>query len=149
MDHPRHIVCVSGLFTNREGKVLLVKTPRRGWETPGGQVELGESLLEALVREVREESTCEVSVERLVSVCSNVAQPEMVIFMFTGAHVSGVPRASDETIDAGWFDVEQALACVTAPGPAARLRDALDPASRPLYRVYSHAPFAVRLEQRL
>ena len=149
MDHPRHIVCVSGLFTNSEGKILVVKTPRRGWETPGGQVEVGESLLDALIREVREESTCEVAVERLVSVCTNVSAPEMVIFMFAGRHVSGVPRASDETIDAGWFDAEEALRRVTAPGPAARLRDALDPTPRPLYRVYSHAPFAVRLEQRL
>jgi ADP-ribose pyrophosphatase YjhB (NUDIX family) len=49
MDHPRHIVAVSGLFFNREGGVLLVKTERRGWECPGGQVELGEDLIAALI----------------------------------------------------------------------------------------------------
>ncbi len=30
MDHPRHIVAVSGLFFNSDGLVLLVKTERRG-----------------------------------------------------------------------------------------------------------------------
>src|SRR5262245_61055762 len=62
MDDPRHIVGVSGLFFNRDGSVLLVKTERRDWECPGGQVELGEDLITALIRETREESGCEVAI---------------------------------------------------------------------------------------
>jgi hypothetical protein len=38
MSDPQHIVAVSGLFYNSDGQVLLVKTERRGWECPGGQV---------------------------------------------------------------------------------------------------------------
>jgi 8-oxo-dGTP diphosphatase len=52
LSDPRHIVAVCGLFTNAAGQVLLVKPPHRGWECPGGQVELGEELIATLVREV-------------------------------------------------------------------------------------------------
>src|SRR4051812_22410405 len=48
---PQHIVAVAGLFYDEQGRVLLVKTERRGWECPGGQVECGEDLVEASVRE--------------------------------------------------------------------------------------------------
>lgn len=141
--HPRHIVAVSGCFTSEAGQLLLVRTPRRGWEFPGGQVESGEDLLATLRREVREECGCEVDIERLVAVYSNVAPPEKVIFLFTGRHRAGVPRAGDETLDAGWFTPEEALRQVTNPPDALRLRDALAGHARPVYRVYTTQPFAL------
>jgi 8-oxo-dGTP pyrophosphatase MutT (NUDIX family) len=45
MEHPKHIVAVMGIVRNSEGQILLVRTPRRGWEPPGGQVENGEDVL--------------------------------------------------------------------------------------------------------
>jgi hypothetical protein len=39
MNHPGHIVCVAGLFTDEAGEALTVNTPRRGWKFAGGQVE--------------------------------------------------------------------------------------------------------------
>jgi 8-oxo-dGTP diphosphatase len=45
MNYPVHIVSVGGLIENSEGKILMVKSPDRGWEIPGGQVEEGKALL--------------------------------------------------------------------------------------------------------
>jgi ADP-ribose pyrophosphatase YjhB (NUDIX family) len=67
---------VLGLVTDTRERFLLVKGDRRGWEPPGGQVELGEDLAVALKREVREESGCEIEVGRLVGVYSNLGGPE-------------------------------------------------------------------------
>lgn len=53
MELPEHIVAVEGLISNRKGKVLLVHHPDRGWQFPGGKVELGEDLVTALKREVQ------------------------------------------------------------------------------------------------
>jgi 8-oxo-dGTP diphosphatase len=149
MGDPRHIVAVSGLFFDRDGQVLLVKTERRGWECPGGQVELGEDLIAALIREVHEESGCEVEVERLAGVYTNPVAPQKVMFQFIGRYVSGTPRGSEETAEVAWFSVDEALRLVAFPANLAKLNDALRAAERPIYRVYSTQPYAVELEREI
>ena len=62
-EHPRHVVAVTGFVTDAKQRVLLVRVADRGWEMPGGQVETGESLLDALRREVEEESGCRIEID--------------------------------------------------------------------------------------
>ena len=50
-----HFVSAAGLVY-KDGKVLLIRSARRGWEFPGGVVEQGEAILDGLKREIREES---------------------------------------------------------------------------------------------
>lgn len=56
MVFPTHIVAVGGIVEDGHGNILLVKTRDAGWEYPGGQVEVGENLMDALSREIKEES---------------------------------------------------------------------------------------------
>lgn len=69
---PTHIVSVGGLVYNKKNEILLVKNKRRGWEFPGGQVENGETLTEALIREIKEESGIKIKVLKMVGVYSKV-----------------------------------------------------------------------------
>ena len=64
-----HWVSVAALVTNDEGEILLVNSPWRGWEYPGGLIEPGESFEAALKREVREESGIEIELTGFVGVC--------------------------------------------------------------------------------
>ncbi|MFD1676858.1 NUDIX hydrolase [Alicyclobacillus fodiniaquatilis] len=71
MPFPTHIVAVGGFVEDGQGNILLVKTRDGGWVYPGGQVEVGENLLDALVREIKEESGIDAAVGCLVGVYSN------------------------------------------------------------------------------
>jgi 8-oxo-dGTP diphosphatase len=139
---PRHIVAVMGVVTDQRGRILLVKTERRGWEPPGGQVERGEDLIAALKREIVEESCCEVEVGRLVGVYSNVGALGIVMFTFLCTHIAWEPRGSDECDDAGWFTRDEALRLVTHEAQAMKLRDALNAENLPgiAYGVYQTTP---------
>jgi 8-oxo-dGTP diphosphatase len=152
-DYPRHIVAVMGLVTDARDRLLLVKGDRRGWEPPGGQVELGEDLTVALKREVREESGCEIEVGRLVGVYSNLGRPkkgvpEQINFAFSCRWTDGEPRAGDECVGAGWFSVDEALELVEAPQQSGKLRDALAASLDVTYRSYQTYPYEVLHERR-
>lgn len=143
-EDPCHIVAVTAVVLNASGQVLLVRTPRRGWEPPGGQVESGEHLEAALHREVREESGCQVRIERLIGVYSNVGTPPRVILCFRCRYTVGVPTAGHECVDAGWFPPEDALEMVSHAASRARLADALAAHGHVVYRAYSTHPFRLR-----
>lgn len=149
--YPRHIVAVSGIVTESHGRILLVKGDRRGWEPPGGQVELGEDLVEALKREIREESSVEVEAVKLVGVYSNLGRPErglaeQVNFAFCCVWVSGEPCAGDECTEAGFFEADEALRMVKAPQQSAKLEDALIGAPGVRCRAYRTYPYEVSRE---
>lgn len=152
--YPRHIVAVTGVVTDPTERVLLVKGDCRGWEPPGGQVELGEDLIAALKREVREESGCEVAVGGLLSVNSNLGRPEesvpeMVVLTFSCEWTAGEPCAGDECVDAGWFSLDEALRLVEAPQQKAKLLDASRPGSSPRYRSYRTRPYEALMDEQL
>jgi 8-oxo-dGTP diphosphatase len=67
-DPPHHIVAVAALVRNVQDQILLVHSPRGDWEFPGGQVEEGETLMQALQREILEETGVSVSVGALVGI---------------------------------------------------------------------------------
>ena len=56
MVFPTHIVAATGYVEDKNGNMLLVKLQHRGWDVTGGQVEVGESLEEGVLREILEES---------------------------------------------------------------------------------------------
>ena len=89
-----------------EGKVLLIKRgkePLRGrWVVPGGTVEVGETLEQALVREVREETGLVVRPLEVVLVFDRIERDgesvryHYVIVDYLCDYVSGTPQAASD-----------------------------------------------------
>jgi 8-oxo-dGTP diphosphatase len=132
------MVGVCGVVFDGQGRVLLVRTEEAGWELPGGRVEAGEDLLEALAREVREESGCSLdTVGRLFGVYMAV-EASTVLFAFHGTSGTASPSVVDDedSLEAAWFDVETALSKVSHEREHRRLEDGLANMSDVVYRVY-------------
>ena len=143
MVHPKHIVAVSGLISHPDGKILLIRSPRRGWEFPGGQVEEGENLIEALQREIQEESGVTTSIGSLVGIYSNIKSPTKLMFGFLGDYVDGKLSTSDESLETEWVARHSALQCVSHPAIYDRMKDMLDFSGRVIYRVYTNDPYQI------
>ncbi len=161
MQMPVHIVATGGFVENAQGDILLVKIRRDGnWVFPGGQIEVGENLIDGVIREVKEESGIDVVVSHLVGVYSNTATyeghsgvkmvPTKVMFDFVCEPVGGELTTSDETSDSRWVKKEDVLAMVSAPAQRARYQAYLDYNGNVNYMDYVTKPqFEVKLERSL
>ena len=100
-----------------DDKLLLIKRaaePSKGkWSVPGGSVEWGESLEEALKREVREETGLEIEVEKVAGVFDLLIQGEdgiqyhYVIIDYFAHPTGGTLAPGDDAAEARWVPVEE------------------------------------------
>ena len=106
---PSVFVAVRG----RRGRLLLVRRCDSGaWELPGGRVDVGETAVQAAVRETLEEAGIRVHVTGLVGVFSDpghvIRSPggeirQQFALVFRGRSLGGVPHGDlHETSDAAW-----------------------------------------------
>lgn len=150
MPWPTHIVAAAGYALDESDNLLMVKTYHRGWDVPGGQIEIGESIDEGLLREILEESGITARVGPLVGVYSNTCTylardgvtpiPSKVMFDFLCTPTGGAPTPSDETSEVLWVPREKALPLVTAPAQRYRFEKALAYAGKPIYATYVTRP---------
>ena len=121
---------VRGLVFDAQGRVFLVKHSYvSGWHLPGGGVEAGETLREALQRELAEEGRIEISDEPAlhgVFLNSHVSRRDHVavylVRHFTQDHL---PEPNREIIDCGFFET-QALPAETTMGTRLRILEVLE-----------------------
>ena len=95
------------LFLARRGP--LAKNERGLWEFPGGSVEFGEKLADALKREMREEYGIEIEVCSLLDVTDHILPNEgqhWVSPTYVCVVTSGVPRILEpgKCTEIDWFD---------------------------------------------
>ena len=130
MSIPKHIVSAAIIVFNEQGEILLIKGPRRGWEMPGGQVEEGESLIDAAVRETKEESGIDIEVTKFCGVFQNVER-SICNTLFLGKAIGGVPTTSPESLEVGFFPIKEALEMVTWKNFRQRIEYCLDESLQP------------------
>jgi ADP-ribose pyrophosphatase YjhB (NUDIX family) len=132
---PRHPQLAVSAAIFRGGHLLLVRrarSPAKGlYSLPGGRVEFGETLAQALTREIAEETALTIEIAGLAgvreAVPTAISPGHYLILAFAARWVAGEPRLNDELDDAQWvapdglsaFTVTEGLADIV--GAARRL----------------------------
>ena len=147
MNHT-HFVSVAGLVVNENDEILLIKSPRRGWEYPGGMVEQGETLQQALIREIREETGVDVEITAFVGVCKNITI-DSVNIDFICRYIGGELTESNESSEVRWVKKTEALKMVTYPLTKQRLKAMLENDGLVHCFNFTREPFEVIEEQNL
>jgi 8-oxo-dGTP diphosphatase len=124
----RPIVAVSAAII-RDGKVLIVRrarAPAGGLYTlPGGGVEVGETLPEAVIREVREETALTVEPVALAGYREGIARDRdgrverhFVVLPFAARWIAGEPVLNDELSEWMWLTPPDLAGLATTEGLA-------------------------------
>ncbi|HQG24519.1 MAG TPA: NUDIX hydrolase [Syntrophorhabdus sp.] len=102
----------AAVLVNREREILLVKRAREPskdmWCFPIGFAEMGESIEDAALRELHEETGVEGRIIQLVDVCSetNKFYGELLIVTFEVEKMGGKEQAGDDALDCRYFPIK-------------------------------------------
>ncbi|MGA7487147.1 MAG: NUDIX hydrolase [Xanthobacteraceae bacterium] len=121
----------------RDGKVLVVRRarpPANGLFTlPGGVVEVGETLTEAVAREVREETGMAIEPVALAGFRETImrdaggrVERHFIILCFASRWCAGEPVLNEELSEAHWLDPAEIAGLSTTPGLAEIVAAAFD-----------------------
>ncbi|MGA2568329.1 MAG: NUDIX hydrolase [Pseudolabrys sp.] len=126
----------------RDGKVLVVRRARNPalgiYTLPGGGVETGETLMQAVTREVREETSLAVEPVALAGHREAIGRDaqgrverHFVILCFAARWISGEPVLNEELDDARWLDPAELVGLRTTEGLAEIVAAAIERLARP------------------
>ena len=132
---------VTAIVPNDQGKMLLVhKTDNDLWALPGGAMDMGESIADAVVREVKEETGIDVTVTGVVGIYTN---PNHVMayddgevrqqcsICFTTRMLGGQLTTSSETSEVAWVTPDRLDSLNMHPSMRLRIDHYLERRSTP------------------
>ena len=116
-EYPEYPIVGVAAVVVRADQVLLVqrgREPGKGlWGVPGGVLELGETVIDGVRREVREECGIEIEVGPLLGVFEPQQRDDAgrlryhyVVLDYLARYVSGKLRAADDADDARWVALD-------------------------------------------
>lgn len=133
-EYPQAPLAGVGAVIVHHGRVLLVQRatePMKGhWSIPGGLVELGESLAEAVVREAFEETGLHVQPLELIELVDRIHREDgrvryhYVVADYLCRVTGGVLAAASDAADVRWLERDEWLASSTLEPAAVRIIEA-------------------------
>ncbi|GEA89730.1 NUDIX hydrolase [Cellulomonas cellasea] len=132
---------VVAIVTDDEGRVLLIhKTDNDLWALPGGGHEIGESIADTVVREVKEETGYDVAVERVTGLYTDPRHVmayddgevrQQFSIAFRARLLGGEPAISSESKAVEWVGEEAISHLELHPSMRLRIEHALDERDTP------------------
>ncbi len=136
------VLAASAIVVDNEGNVLLIRrSDNELWSIPGGRMEIGESLSEAAVREVLEETGIHARPIRVTGIYSSprsvVAYEDGEIrqqfsVCFECEPIAGSIQTSDESLEVGFYNEQAIQSMAVSDSIRRRINDyfANDPQTR-------------------
>lgn len=117
-EYPKRPFVGAGACILRRGRLLLIRRgadPGKGkWSIPGGLVELGENVEDAMIREAKEEVGLDVKAVKLVDVFDSLTLDEQghiqyhfVVVNFLVRVVGGRLRTGDDVVESKWVPLNE------------------------------------------
>ena len=133
---------VNVVVTDDDGRILLIRrSDNDNWALPGGAIDLGESMIQAAVRETAEETGIDCEITGLVGIytdprhvilytSNNEARQEFSILL-TARMTGGRPTPSDESTEVVWTSPDDAAGLTMDRSMRLRLGHYLDGRTAP------------------
>ena len=121
---------IANLLVVKDGQVLLLKKPRRGWYVaPGGKMDSGESIYEAAIREFIEETGAEPVNPHLKGVYTmvikdekaKIVEDEWMLYTFIAYDLVGTPFETTIEGELEWHPIESLQTLPMAEGDRTNL----------------------------
>jgi 8-oxo-dGTP diphosphatase len=110
------LLTVDAVITDLDGRIIFIRRknpPYKGsWAFPGGFVEYGETVEEAVVREVREETGVIIKIQELLGVYSDPGRDprgHMITVCFLANKTEGELKADTDAAEVSCFTADEAL----------------------------------------
>ena len=128
MAEQQFYVGIHGVIANRGRLLVLKRAPRMSyrpgsWDLPGGHLALAENFEDCLLREIKEETALDVTIERLLGLNSMVPEPYMqALYACRPTVFQNVKLEPDEHVEHRWVTLEELASLELIPYLAAILR---------------------------
>ena len=105
------VVIVGGLIV-KDDKVLLVQEAKKQccgkWNIPAGHLEIGESILSGAIREIKEETGCDVELTDILNIASKQLENDTLVMLtfMTRLLNENIDYNRNEILDVKWFDID-------------------------------------------
>lgn len=105
-------VIVGGII-EKNGKYLLVQEAKKKcyekWNFPAGHLDFNESLEQGAVREIKEETGCDVELDGVCYIANRILEDDLLVMIVFNAKLikENIEYDTEEILDVKWFDYDE------------------------------------------